>query len=73
MFASSRRAEIHHIGVGMFATDYAIPMDELAQETEARLRVAVGSQHTHIPTSRRTHGRVAVIPWNTAAHDPFIS
>ena len=27
-----------HIGVGMFATDYAIPIDELARETDARKR-----------------------------------
>ena len=44
-----------HIGVGMFATDYAIPIDELARETEARGFESLWvPEHTHIPTSRRT-------------------
>ena len=44
-----------HIGVGMFATDYAIPMDELARETEARGFESLWvPEHTHIPTSRRS-------------------
>jgi alkanesulfonate monooxygenase SsuD/methylene tetrahydromethanopterin reductase-like flavin-dependent oxidoreductase (luciferase family) len=42
-----------HIGVGMFATDYAIPIDELARETEARGFESLWvPEHTHIPTSR---------------------
>ena len=44
-----------HIGVCIFATEYAIRIDELAREAEARgfesLRVP---EHTHIPTSRRS-------------------
>ena len=44
-----------YIGVGMFATDYAIPIDELARETEARGFESLWvPEHTHIPTSRRT-------------------
>ena len=65
-----------HIGVGMFATDYAIPIDELARETEARGFESLWvPEHTHIPTSRRT-------PWPGGSelpleyshtYDPFIS
>ena len=65
-----------HIGVGMFATDYAIPMDELARETEARGFESLWvPEHTHIPTSRRT-------PWPgggdlpleySHTYDPFIA
>lgn len=64
------------IGVGMFATDYAIPIDELARETEARGFESLWvPEHTHIPTSRRT-------PWPgggelpleySHTYDPFIS
>ena len=44
-----------HIGVAMFATDYAIPIDELARETEARGFESLWvPEHTHIPTSRRS-------------------
>src|SRR5438105_14193573 len=60
----------------MFATDYAIPIDELAQETEARGFESLWvPEHTHIPTSRRT-------PWPgggdlpleySHTYDPFIS
>jgi probable F420-dependent oxidoreductase len=65
-----------HIGVCMFATDYAIRIDELARETEARGFESLWvPEHTHIPTSRRT-------PWPGGAelpleyshtYDPFIS
>ena len=65
-----------HIGVAMFATDYAIPIDELARETEARGFESLWvPEHTHIPTSRRT-------PWPGGAelpleyshtYDPFIA
>jgi probable F420-dependent oxidoreductase len=65
-----------HIGVGMFATDYAIPIDELARETEAHGFESLWvPEHTHIPTSRRT-------PWPgggelpleySHTYDPFIS
>jgi probable F420-dependent oxidoreductase len=65
-----------HIGVCMFATDYAIRIDELARETEARGFESLWvPEHTHIPTSRRT-------PWPgggelpkeySHTYDPFIS
>lgn len=64
------------IGVCMFATDYAIRIDELARETEARGFESLWvPEHTHIPTSRRT-------PWPGGSelpleyshtYDPFIS
>src|SRR5256886_6678193 len=58
MFASGageQRRPTMHIGVGMFATDYAIPIDELARETEARGFESLWvPEHTHIPVSRRT-------------------
>jgi probable F420-dependent oxidoreductase len=65
-----------HIGVTMFATDYAIAIDELARQSEARGFESLWvPEHTHIPTSRRT-------PWPGGAelpqeyshtYDPFIS
>ena len=65
-----------HIGVCMFATDYAIRIDELARETEARGFESLWvPEPTHIPTSRRT-------PWPGGSelpleyshtYDPFIS
>jgi probable F420-dependent oxidoreductase len=65
-----------HIGVAMFATDYAIPIDELARETEARGFESLWvPEHTHIPISRRS-------PWAGGGelpeeyrhtYDPFVS
>ncbi|PYM28084.1 MAG: LLM class F420-dependent oxidoreductase [Candidatus Rokuibacteriota bacterium] len=44
-----------HIGVCIFATEYAIRIDELARETEARNFESLWvPEHTHIPTSRRS-------------------
>lgn len=44
-----------HIGLSMFATEYAIPVDELAREAEARGFESLWvPEHTHIPASRRT-------------------
>ena len=44
-----------HIGVCMFATDYAIRVDELAREAEERGFESLWvPEHTHIPTSRRS-------------------
>jgi len=44
-----------HIGVCIFATDYAIRIDELAREAEARGFESLWvPEHTHIPTGRRT-------------------
>ncbi len=64
------------IGVCIFATDYAIRIDELARETEARGFESLWvPEHTHIPTSRRS-------PWAGGAelpkeyrytYDPFVS
>jgi probable F420-dependent oxidoreductase len=43
------------IGVCMFATDYAIRIDELAREAETRGFESLWvPEHTHIPASRRT-------------------
>jgi alkanesulfonate monooxygenase SsuD/methylene tetrahydromethanopterin reductase-like flavin-dependent oxidoreductase (luciferase family) len=43
------------IGICMFATDYAIRIDELARGAEDRgFESLFVPEHTHIPTSRRT-------------------
>jgi probable F420-dependent oxidoreductase len=65
-----------HFGLMMFATDYAIRVDELAREAEARGFESLWlPEHTHIPTSRRS-------PWPGGAelpmeywhsHDPFVA
>ena len=64
------------IGVCIFATDYAIQIDELARETEARGFESLWvPEHTDIPTSRKS-------PWAGGAelpkeysytYDPFVS
>jgi probable F420-dependent oxidoreductase len=64
------------LGVTIFATDYAIPIDELARETETRGFESLWvPEHTHIPTSRRS-------PWPGGSelpreyshtYDPFVS
>ena len=42
-------------GIAMFPTDYAIPVDELARELEARSFESVWlPEHTHIPASRKS-------------------
>ena len=42
-------------GIAMFPTDYAIPIDELARELEARGFESVWlPEHTHIPASRKS-------------------
>jgi probable F420-dependent oxidoreductase len=44
-----------HIGVFIFATDYAIRVDELARAAEQRgFESLFLTEHTHIPASRRT-------------------
>jgi len=44
-----------HIGLCIFATEYAIRIDELAREAEARNFESLWvPEHTHIPTSRRS-------------------
>jgi probable F420-dependent oxidoreductase len=65
-----------NIGVCMFFTDYAIGIDELAREAEARGFESLWvPEHTHIPTSRRTpFPGGAQLPkeyWHT--FDPFVS
>jgi len=43
-----------HVGVCIFATEYAIRIDELAREAESRGFESLWvPEHTHIPTSRR--------------------
>lgn len=64
------------VGVFLFATDYAIRVDALAREAEARgFESLFVPEHTHIPTSRRS-------PWPGGAElpkeywhtlDPFVS
>ena len=64
------------IGVSMFATDFAMRIDVLAREVEARgFESLCVPEHTHIPTSRRS-------PWPDGAAlpkaywhalDPFVS
>jgi probable F420-dependent oxidoreductase len=65
-----------HLGVFMFATDYAIRVDELARESEARgFESLFVPEHTHIPVSRKTPwpggGPLPQEYWHT--HDPFVS
>jgi probable F420-dependent oxidoreductase len=65
-----------HVGVFIFATEYAIPIDELARALEERgFESLFVPEHTHIPVSRRT-------PWpgggelpKEYAHtlDPFVA
>ena len=44
-----------HVGLCMFATEYAIRIDELAREAEARNFESLWvPEHTHIPTRRRS-------------------
>src|SRR5262249_24116463 len=63
-------------GVGMFATDYAIPPQELAREAESRGFESIWfPEHTHIPVSRRTPypggGDLPEEYWHT--HDLFVA
>ena len=65
-----------HTGVFIFPTAYAIRIDELAREAEARgLESLFVTEHTHIPTSRRTpFASGATLP-REYAHtlDPFVA
>ena len=65
-----------NIGVFIFATDYAMRIDELAKEVEARgFESLFVPEHTHIPTSRRSAWPGgADLPkeyWHTL--DPFVA
>ena len=65
-----------HIGVCIFATDYAIRIDELARETEARgFESLFVPEHTHIPVSRRTPfpGGGELPKEYSHTFDPFVS
>jgi len=65
-----------HIGVCMFATEYAIRIDDLAREAEARGFESLWvPEHTHIPTSRRSPfaGGATLPEEYKHTHDPFVS
>src|SRR6202171_677852 len=65
-----------HIGVCIFATDYAIRIDELAREAETRgFEVVLVPEHTHIPVRRRTPFPSGEPLPNEYSHtfDPFVS
>jgi len=61
-------------GIFMFATDYAIRIDELAREAESRgFESLFVPEHTHIPTSRKSPFASGELPkeyWHTV--DPFV-
>ena len=64
------------IGICIFATDYAIRIDELARAAEERgFESLFVPEHTHIPTSRRTpFPSGEPLPKEYAhTHDPFVS
>jgi ketosteroid isomerase-like protein len=53
-FPFNKETPMHH-GICMFATEYAIRIDELARECESRGFESLWvPEHTHIPTSRRS-------------------
>jgi probable F420-dependent oxidoreductase len=65
-----------HTGICMFATDYAIRIDELAREAEQRGFESLWvPEHTHIPVSRRTPFPAGEpLPREYShTHDPFVS
>ena len=64
-----------HIGIAIFATEYAIRIDELAREAEARKFESLWvPEHTHIPTSRRSPFAGGELP-EQYKHtlDPFVA
>ena len=65
-----------HYGVFIFATEYAMRIDELARALEARGFESLWvPEHTHIPTSRRSpFSGGAVLPEEYKhTYDPFVS
>ncbi|MFQ5828099.1 MAG: LLM class F420-dependent oxidoreductase [Candidatus Methylomirabilia bacterium] len=65
-----------HFGLIIFATDYAIRIDELARAAEQRgFESLFLPEHTHIPKSRRSPwaggGSLPEEYWHT--HDPFVA
>src|SRR5215813_967249 len=70
------RRETMHIGVCIFATDYAIRIDGLAREVGARgFESLFVPEHTHIPVSRRTPfpGGGELPREYSHTFDPFVS
>jgi probable F420-dependent oxidoreductase len=64
-----------HIGVTIFATEYAIRIDDLAREAESRNFESLWvPEHTHIPTSRRSPFARGELP-EEYKHtlDPFVA
>ena len=64
------------IGAFIFATDYAIRIDELARELEARgFESLFVPEHTHIPASRKSPfpGGGELPREYSHTHDPFVS
>lgn len=63
------------IGLCIFATEYAIRIDELAREAETRgFESLFVPEHTHIPTSRRSPFAGGELPEEYKhTHDPFVS
>jgi probable F420-dependent oxidoreductase len=65
-----------HIGVCIFATEYAIRIDELARESEQRGFESLWvPEHTHIPVSRRSPfaGGPTLPEEYKHTHDPFVA
>lgn len=65
-----------HIGVFMFATDYAIGIEELARALEERgFESLFVPEHTHIPTSRKTpfRGGSELPKEYLHTYDPFVA
>jgi probable F420-dependent oxidoreductase len=65
-----------YLGLCMFATDYAIRIDELARAAEERgFESLFVTEHTHIPTSRRTPfpGGGELPKEYSHTFDPFVS
>jgi probable F420-dependent oxidoreductase len=65
-----------HIGICMFATEYAIRIDELARAAEERrFESLFVPEHTHIPTSRRSPfaGGAELPKEYRHTFDPFVS
>lgn len=64
-----------HVGIYIFTTAYAIPIDQLAREAERRGFESLWlPEHTHIPASRRTPFAAGELPkeyWHTL--DPFVA
>ena len=65
-----------HIGVFMFATDYAIEIQELARALEERgFESLFVPEHTHIPTGRKTpfRGGMPLPKEYIHSYDPFVA